>query len=467
MTVMIKRFRLDRRTVLRGMGSIAIGLPWLECMTSEREAQAQTPTVAKRFIGVYQPGGTVMERFTPGGSEDAPVLSPILSPMESIKSKFNIVLGLNSDLKGEQHQKGICGLLTGVDQANGLADQFPRGPSLDQVIATRILPSKPIKSLEVAIRWATGKSHGRIHPINSMNFEDNANFTPISPRLDPQAIWDEIFGSLGGGVTPTNIEAIRIARKKSVLDFVDRKYAALAQRLGTEDRARLEDHLTKIRAIEGALVPPETTPDSCVPPELIDTSDYNPKSGLNADNDGQVRDTQTDTAIPKVGKFMMDMVVMAMACNRTSVATIQWTDTEAKHTFPWLNLPDHHHFYQHDGGFRAAECEKIATWYSEQHKYLLEKMQAQVVGPDNQTLLDESVVLFGSEIQKPDAHSTTNLPFLLAGNGGGMRTGRYLKYNAQPHNNLLVSVLNLFGSDATTFGNTRYETRPLNGPSLT
>jgi hypothetical protein len=353
-----------------------------------------------------------------------------------------------------------------MDQHNALAGEYPRGPSIDQVLATKILTGMPIKSLEVAIRWATGKSHGRIHAINSMNFEDNSNFTPIAPRVDPQAIWDELFGNISGE-PQTNVEAIRILRKKSILDFVDRRYVALSERLGVDDRARLEDHLTKIRDIERGLVPPETPSTTCVPPELIDTSDYNPKSGLNSADDGSVRDTQTDAAIPKVGKFMMDMVVMALACDRTAVATLQWSDTEAKHTFPWLNLPDHHHFYQHDGGFRPAECEKIATWYSEQHRYLIERLAAQVAGPDNQTLLDESVLLFGSEIQKPDSHATNNLPLLLAGNGGGMRTGRFLKYSAQPHNNLLVSILNLFGSPVTSFGNTRYETKPLAGPSLT
>jgi hypothetical protein len=463
---MVNKFRLQRRTVLRGLGSIAIGLPWLECMTTDKEAHAQSATPARRFIAVYQPGGTVIDRFTPTGSEDAPVLSPILSPLESVKSKINVVLGLNGDLKGEQHQKGICGLLTGMDQHNALPGEYPRGPSIDQVLATRILTGMPIKSLELAIRWATGKSHGRIHAINSMNFEDNSNFTPIAPRVDPQAIWDELFGSISGE-PQTNVEAIRILRKKSILDFVDRRYAALSERLGVDDRARLEDHLTKIRDIERGLVPPETPPTTCVPPELIDTGDYNPKSGLNSADDGSVRDTQTDAAIPKVGKFMMDMLVMALACDRTAVATLQWSDTEAKHTFPWLNLPDHHHFYQHDGTFRPVECEKIATWYSEQHAYLIERLAAQVAGPDNQTLLDESVLLFGSEIQKPDSHATTNLPLLLAGNGGGMRTGRYLKYSAQPHNNLLVSILNLFGSPLTSFGNTRYETKPLAGPSLT
>jgi hypothetical protein len=135
------------------------------------------------------------------------------------------------------------------------------------------------------------------------------------------------------------------------------------------------------------------------------------------------------------------------------VASLQWSDTEAKHTFPWLNLSEHHHFYQHDGGFKAAECEKICTWYSEQHAYLLQQMQAVDMG--GHTLLDESVVFVGSELQDPPAHGKSNMPFLLAG-GAGMRTGRWLKYGNLPHNRLLVSLFNLFGDARTGFGDSRF-----------
>ena len=127
---------------------------------------------------------------------------------------------------------------------------------------------------------------------------------------------------------------------------------------------------------------------------------------------------------------MMDMLVMALACDLTAVATFQWSDTEAKHTFPWLALKDHHHYYQHDGGFRPAECEKICTWYSQQHLYLLQQMAAVDMG--GHTLLDESVVFFGSELQDPPSHRKTNMPFFLAGNGGGLRTGRWLNTPPSP-----------------------------------
>ncbi len=476
----MKKFRLHRRTVIRGAGSIAIGLPWLECMMSDKSAQAAPPTTAQRFIAVFNPGGVVRkgangDRYTPTGTESAPVLSPILAPFESMKSKINIIDGLTmNSAVGEQHQAGIIALLTGTEQGTAAppapaatpSSAWAKGPSMDQVIARRLLPVKPIRSLELAIRWATGKSHGLLHPINSLNFEDNTSFSPMPPRIDPQRIYDEIFGMIGTS-TPTNVEAIRINRKKSILSLVDRKYVALSQRLGASDRVRLEEHLQKIRDIEMGLVPPEPPTATCVPPTRVSTTDYNPASGLNSSDTGSVRDTQTDAAIPKVGKFMMDMVVMAMACDRTSVATIQWSDTEAKHTFPWLNLMDHHHFYQHDGGFRPTECAAIATWYSEMHTYLLTKMQATIAGPNNRTLLDDAVILFGSELQYPELHQKDNMGFVVAGNGGGMRTGRWLKASNQSHNNLLVSILKLFGYTSNSFGTARHTGTALTGISLT
>lgn len=457
-----KKFRISRRTVLRGAGTIAIGLPWLECMEDDVKAQSAS-TTAQRFIGVYQPGGTVIDKWRPTGSETAPVYGSILAPLEPVKDKVLVVDGLEmKSAIGEQHQAGIISFLTGAVQ--GVAQKYSASKpgadnaSIDQIIATKISKGKkPLSSLQVAVRWATGKSHGLLHPINALNFEDTTANAPMPPRLEPSEIWNTLFGSIEPATPAMNTA---VARKKSILDFVDKRYAALAAKVGASDRVKLEDHLDKIRQIENGLT--ETggpVSSACKPPTLIDTSDYNAKSGLNADNDGVIKDTQTDKAIPKVGTLMMDMLVMGLACDRTAVATLQWSDTEAKHTFPWLNLSEHHHFYQHDGGFNAPACEKIDIWYSQMHLHLLQAMAAVDMG--GHSLLDESVVLFGSEISEPATHKKQNMPFLLAGNGGGLRTGRWVKYPGASHNNLLVSVLNLFGDTRAKFGNAQYCDGPL------
>jgi hypothetical protein len=461
------RLRLSRRALLKGAGSIAIALPWLEIMERERaDAQAGTAVApgasadggAKRFLAVYTPGGTVQDKFWPSGSESAFTLSPILAPLESIKSKLLVLQGL--DMKsaiGEQHQAGIVAWLSGTPQS-GSHRQYASGPSIDQVIATRIGKDKAKRSLELAVRWATGKSHGLLHPINSINFEDNGNFNPIPPRLDPVAIYDDLFGSLQPNGQTTEARA-RLQRKQSILDFVGRRYERLLARVGTADRQKLEQHLTKIREIEHALSAQVMLDAACRAPERVDTSDYDPTTGLNSTDDGSIRDNSTDAAIPKVGKLMIDMLVMAMACDITAVGTLQWSDTEAKHTFPWLDLREHHHFYQHDGGFRPAECEKIGTWYSEQHAYLLNAMDQVDMG--GHSLLDESVVFFGSELADPPSHNKNSMPFLLAGGGGGLRGGRWLKYDRRPHNDLLVSILNLFGDTRERFGSSDHCTGPL------
>lgn len=448
--------RLNRRAVLRGAGTIAIGLPWMEAMGPVRPAYAQSQK-ASRFIAVYQPGGTVMNRWRPNNAGELN-LSPILAPLAPVKDKLLVFSGLDMKCaQGEQHQAGIVGLLTGM--AQGQAGRYVSGPSLDQVIADVASMGKARRSIELAVRWATGKSHGLLHPINSMTFANDGRASPIPPRIDPV----EIFNALFGHIDPNQGDAaVALARKKSILDFLDRRYAGLSQRLGMADRAKLEEHLSRIREMEESLDSlGQGGGNTCQPPTLVDTSDYNPASGLSADDNGAVRDTSSDRAIPKVGKLMMDMLVTAMACDLTAVGTLQWSDTEAKHTFPWLSLSEHHHYYQHDGGFRPAECEKIGVWYSEQHAYLLSQMAAVDMG--GHSLLDESVVFFGSELSDPPTHTKTNMPLMVAGGGGGMKGNRHLQFQGRSHTDLLLAILQLFDSTRQTFGDARFVTGALPG----
>jgi Protein of unknown function (DUF1552) len=476
------KFRLNRRTVLRGAGSIAIALPWLEIMEPEKKAHAAT-TPAQRFLAVYTPGGTVVDdthgvnKWRPTGTETAPIMSPILAPLKPIMDlkKLLIVDGLDMTSKnGEQHQAGIIAWMTGTAQMNAPANgglpgtqSYASGPSIDQVIATAISKNKKkFPSIQMAVRWGTGKAHGLLSPISCANFEDSLKASPIAPELDPQLIFTNYFGSANPTTDP--VAAAALARKKSVLDYVVGKYTSLVPKLGTTDRMTLQQHLDKIRELEMGLSANSVGAASCTTPMKVDTTGYNPGTALcgtmcaGADT-GSILDIKTDSMIPVTGTFMMDMMVMALACDLTAVGTFQWTDTEAKHTFPWLKdsagnvLKEHHHFYQHDGGFRPLESEIIYTWYSTMHLHLLQAMDAVKMGADGHTLLDESVVFFGSELSQPPTHSNIDMPFMLGGAGGGLRGGRWVHYtdktnNRNSHNNLLVSILNLFGLNKTTFG---------------
>jgi hypothetical protein len=449
----MSRVRLSRRAVLRGAGSVAIALPWLEAMGSARSAQAAAGP-AKRFISVYTPGGTVLENWRPSGSETEFTLSPILAPLAAHQGRLLVVDGV--DMKsavGEQNQSGIVAWLTGTPQRETVPRGFAAGPSIDQVLAPR-LSSGALGSLQVAVRWGTGKSHGLPHPINIANFANTPTFDPIPPRLDPQEIWQELFGAPPPGAREWDWN-------KSILDAVGQRYTTLAKSLGAEDRRRLEAHATTIRELERA-IEVKARP-SCNVPEPVDISDYDPSAGLASADDGSVRDPATDAAIPRVGKLMIDMLVMALACDITSVASLQWSDTEAKHTFPWLGLNEHLHFYMNDGGYHPTELTTIFTWYSQQHAYLLDQL-AKVQTPSG-SLLDETLVFFGSHLQHPATHAKSDMPFLLAGNGGGLRTNRWVDFKHRSHNDLLVSILNLCGDGRATFGDPAYCEGALGGLS--
>jgi len=450
----MSKFRLSRRAVLRGAGTVAIALPWLEIMGSERPAVAATAK-AKRFLAVYTPGGTVMEKWTPTGTETTVILSPILSPLAPVQKNLLVLSGIDmKSASGEQYQSGMIAWLTGTAQLisppNGRGTLYSAGgPSIDQLLADKISSTQKKKSLQIALRWGTGKAHGLPSPIDIVNYADDQPCTQIAPQLDPVAIWQDLFGSLGSTPSPG------AAWDKSILDAGAHRYESLAPRLGVSDKQKLDSHLEHIRTLETRIA---TISPSCTAPTLADTSGYNPVSGLNSSDTGSIVDLATDSAIPKVGKVMMDMMVMAMACDLTAVGTLQWSDSEAKYTIPWLNLLETHKFYENDGGYRPAELELIYTWYAAQHAYLLQEMAKVDMG--GHTLLDESVVFFGSEVSHPATHSKLNMPFLLAG-GGGLRTGRWVQYDHQSHNDLLLTILGLFGDTRATVGNPAFCSGPL------
>jgi hypothetical protein len=460
----MSRFRISRRSVLRGAGSIAIALPWLELMHDERAAKAAAEP-ARRFLAVYTPGGTVhsdannVDQWTPTGSDTDFVLSPILKPLEPVQDKLIVLshLDMNSAI-GEQSQAGMVAWLTGTHQASvdGVLG-YATGPSLDQVLARTISANKDRASVQMAVRWGTGRAHGLPSPMNIVNFADDASFTPVAPQIDPLAIWTTLFGSLTPGTTPN--------WDKSILDYVDRRYTALATRIGSADKQRIEEHLSRIRDLEKSL--PALAASRCAAPAQIDTAGYDPNAGKDhQSDDGSNLDLASDAAIPAVGKFMMDMMVMAFACERTAVGTLMWGDSEASFTLPWLNLGETLGEYENHAGYQPTQLQQIDTWFCSQHCYLLQQMAAVDMG--FHSLLDESVVFFGSEVSHPATHMKKDMPFLLAGGGGGLQGGRWLNYAPTPalggprsHNDLLVSIFNLFGDPRTTFGDPAYCAGPL------
>jgi hypothetical protein len=451
--------RISRRTLLRGAGGVAIALPFLEAMLPLRRSHAQSVAAPLRLVVFYTPGGTLLDHWRPTGTESTFALDDMLSPLDPYKDRLLFVDGLDLSITkigvGHPHSRGMAGVLTGQQllpgdfETGGGGASFADGPSVDQVIAGRISTGLRFKSLEFSSAWSiSGRASGEVsYAPNQLTMA--GSLQPIPPEVNPLAAFNRIFGDFPSGSVDPVKAAAAATKTKSILDAVQGQYTRLSGQLGASDRATLDGHLTMIREMETSLSASGAGPGSagCVVPGVPVAADW-------AD-------------IPAKGKLMTDLLVTSLACDLTRVVTMQWADSEAKFplTFAPLMLPDNHHAYQHDPGAAALiPLLAIYKWYASNLAYLLAKLDS--VKEGDGTLLDNTLVLAITEIQHPEDHAQNNMPFILAGKAQGkIRSGRWLQVPSQPHNNLLVSLLQIFGGSDTTFGHPDFNTGALGGLS--
>jgi hypothetical protein len=475
--VITSKNRIHRRTMLRGAGGVVIGLPFLSAMLRPGRSHAQEAT-PKRFVVFYSPGGTLLDKWRPTGSADSFNFQPMMSPLTPFKDRLTVVDGVDLSVTalgyGHPHARGMGGVLTGMPLLSGTFNTnmgsagFADGPSIDQVIAGTLSTGLRFKSLEVSSGWSTGISAGgQPHPGSVITY--SASKTPVPPATDPLNTFTRVFAGAGAG-TAGQAQA---TLDSSILDSIMEDYRYYSAKLGPEDRGKLDAHLQLIgEAQKGIKVMIKAT---CVPPTGVNQTPGYYNDGANDSIsrgalDGGMGAIGAGVKVPEKGRVMTDILVAALACDLTRVGTMQWSDSEAKFMLPFLMgsdgkpLADHHHGYQHDRGFQPGSLETIYNWYASNFAYLLQKMDAIKEG-NGLSLLDNSLVLWVSEIQEPSNHGQSNMPFVLAGKAGGtFRSGRWLRMTQrQPHNNMLVSILNVFGLPNTRFGHQNYCTGPLAG----
>jgi hypothetical protein len=432
---------LSRRTLLRGAGGVVVGLPLLEAMT----AFGQTAPPPVRFIFMFSANGTMPPAWTPTGSESTFTLSPILTSLKPYQSKLLVLDNLDMESAyhgpGDGHMKGMAHLLTGTEiqdgslftGGNGELTGWGGGISVDQRMAAAVGASSKTPSLVLGVRAIANTVWGR------MSYA--AGGQPLSPENSPLNVFNRLFSDFA--TDPNSEAALKLlAQRKSVLDTVKADFASLNPRLGTADKAKVDEHLTAVRDLEirlGKSVPP---PSTCTKPGTPAAINYSDAANY-----------------PTTGALQMDLIALAMACNFTRVATLQWDKSVSGMTFPWIGVNDNHHSLSHLGDSDTAAVAKITqinTWYTEQYAYLLGKLNA-VMETNGKTLLDNSIVVWGNELGKGNNHTRRDVPFVMAGTGGGyFRTGRWLNMGGAYHNDLWVSCLNAMGIPDTKFGNPLY-----------
>jgi hypothetical protein len=435
------RTKFTRRRLLGGLSAATVALTsniWKPATTFA----AGKP--AKRFIGVFSANGTIPSAFFPNstGADNPLTLGPecrILAPLAAYKSKMMVLKGVDMlstvpNKPGGPHMKGPGAMLTGGTLLPGpfTGSEGPAGyadrVSLDQVIATRqaAMPGAPkFPSLEFGVR-IEGQE-----PLRYISYRGAS--MPNTAVDDPWMMYSRIFAN--AGMTDAQL-ARTLADRKSVVDFLKDDVSRLAKRFTAGDRARLDAHLTGIQSIEKQLT---TGAQTCATPTLPARID--PR---NMDN------------FPKIATIQMDLMMLALTCGMTNVATFMFANADSWQFYPWLGINEEHHTMSHAGDMDAATNEKLVKiniWHAEQIKYMVDKLAA-ATEADGSSMLDNSLLLWGNEIGRGNTHTYQDIPWMLLGGAGGtLKMGRYLQFNRQPHNNMLASIAQAFGlTDVTKFG---------------
>jgi hypothetical protein len=455
--------KLTRRLMLRAAGGSALALPLFEslgCIDSPlRPEQVAKKDAAlafpKRIIFFYTPNGNLV---LPNAMDFA---GSVLEPLTPYKQKMVLLDGLdllaNNIGPGEPHQQGMA-MLTGRKLntgtqvgGDGSLSGYAASISVDNAIGNAIGGGTRFKALNVGVQ-STQYGGTEVRTVLSY-LGDNQ---PVANETSPYSLYNRVFSQLGVDLAALTRDR---RRRHAAIDLVKDRFTRLQPKLSTADRQKLENHLTAVRDVELRLDNPAGTLGSaCSQPVL--------GAQLNL----------TDPAnYEAIGKLQMDLVSMALSCDLTRVVTLQWSASTNNRPYPFLKyddgtglkpIVDDEHILGHQPDTDVHAWGKLAVirrWYMEQLAYLLAKLDS--VPEGSGTVLDNTVVVWCSEITRGNTHSHMDAPFLLAGSAGGAwQTNRHLKFTGDvPHNNLWVSLMNAMGVPATTFGDPAHCTGPLSG----
>ncbi|MCI0746096.1 MAG: DUF1552 domain-containing protein [Verrucomicrobia subdivision 3 bacterium] len=430
---------LTRRTFLRGMGT-AMALPLLEAMTPVRILGVEPATNPLRMAFIYVPNGVNMADWTPAREGTDFELPYILEPLKPHQRDLQVLSGLahrkadpNGDGPGD-HARASASFLTGVQARKTAAVDIRAGVSADQVAAGRLGKLTRFPSLELTCD--KGQQAGACDSGYSCAYQFNLAWktptTPLPPEVNPRLVFERLFGS-GDAVESAKSRAARQANHKSILDFVLEDARQLRSKLGATDRGKLDEYMTSVREIEQRIEYAEKLSASA--------PDYTKPASIPADYEQHIR-------------VMFDLLALAFQTDTTRIATFMIAHDGSNRSYPSIGVSDGHHDLSHHGG-NSEKKKKIAAinhFHVQQFARFLEKLKG--IREGSGSLLDNSMVVYGSGIADGNAHAHYDLPVLLAGRGGGtLKTGRHVRYATDtPMTNLYLAMLDRMGAHEERFG---------------
>ena len=467
-----KRETLSRRTVLRGVG-VSMALPWLEAMGplkpaaalgAEATASGAAGAAPVRLACLFMPNGVRPDRWNPTGRGAGYELTPILEPMRAFKDDMLVLTHLEHAATdtGDGHYVKDAAFLTGttITRTTG-ADLRSNGVSLDQRVAQQVGHLTALPSLELSIEPVNTGIDAAVGytRLYGAHISWSAPDTPMARELNPKLAFDRLFRSGSGSRTVK-----QASDDRSVLDLVMEDARSLRERVGTADRRKLDEYLDSVRSVEKRIGfeaegrRAQYLDDAAARAEIE-------KLGARIDayhNDpGGARQRSADHT--EHVQIMLDLMVMALWTDSTRVTTFMFGNSVSPKNFSFLEgvSGGHHQLSHHEkDDAKLDQYETINRWFMEQYAYMLGKMRS--IKEGESTLLDNSMVLFGSGLRDGNAHSPHNLPIVVAGKAGGtLATGRHVVYPpATPLSNLYLSMLHRMGVEAERFADS---TGPLAG----
>ncbi|HEY7389803.1 MAG TPA: DUF1552 domain-containing protein [Bryobacteraceae bacterium] len=426
--MLITKKHLPRRTFLRGLG-VSLSLPLLDAMLPALKA-ATKPQMRVAFC--YIPHGAVLSAWTP--TAEGPLeLSRILAPLKPVQDSVVVVSGLAQKNaggipgdSGGDHGRSPSVFLNGTRPRRTEGEDVKAGTTIDQIAASVIGQETPRPSLELATEDMTGLI-GACDVGFSCTYTNTISWrtptTPMPMEINPRVVFTSLFGDGSNEAE----RQLRIERERSILDRIGSQVKGLERNLGASDRARMGEYLDSIREIERRIQLAEKQSSSNV---------NVPAAPIGIPDDHEVH-----------SKLMFDLMAVAFQANITRVATFMMAREVSYRTFPQIGVPDPFHATSHhqDNPEKIEKLTKINTYHVYLIDYFLEKMKATRDGDG--TLLDHSLVLFGSCMSNPNVHNHSPLPVLVAGGANGkLKGGRHVKYPAEtPMANLLLTILDKAG----------------------
>jgi len=434
--IVLKR-AIPRRTFLRGVG-ITLALPVLDAM---RPAfAAGTVAAPKRFGVMYVPNGIILDKWTPATSGSNFALSPTLQPLAAFRDQILVLSGLdqkNANARpgegGAFHSRACATFLTGTHPKPTEGNDMTAGVSIDQIIAKRSSAETQLASLELALD--PPETSGACEPQYTCTYMNTLCWrsptTPLPMENQPRVVFERLFGD-----SETTDPAARLARvreDRSLLDAMLVEVASFNKQIGPSDRAKVSEYLDAIRDVERRIQIAEKQASRELP--TLTRPDAVPAS------------------FEAYAKLMLDLETLAFQTDMTRVASFMIAHERSVRTYSEIGVPDSHHpLSHHRGDPKSIEnLVKINTFHVKLMAYLMERLKSTPDGDG--TLLDHTVLLYGSGLADGNLHTTENLPVLLAGGGLSEKGGRHITYPpGTPMTNLYMTLLDKFQTPVPAIG---------------